>query len=55
MMRNHHQNTASRRLCGCRFAFLRAMRFFAYRYFYRFYCFIPENAHAQRVIAAAMR
>ena len=55
MMRNQNHRVGSRRLCGSRFAFLRAMRFFAYRYFYRFYCFIRANAHAQRAVAAAMR
>ena len=56
MMRNQNHCAVSRCLCGNRFAFLRAMRFFAYRYFYRFYSFFTGmNQDAQRVLAANVR
>lgn len=54
-MTNQISRMSSERLCKANFAFLYAMRYFAYRYFYRFYCFIRANACAQRAVAAAMR
>ena len=55
-MTNQISRMSSERLCKANFAFLYAMRYFAYRYFYRFYSFFTGmNQDAQRVLAANVR
>lgn len=55
-MTNQIGRMSSERLCKANFAFLYAMRYFAYRYFYRFYSFfMGMNQDAQRVLAANVR
>ncbi len=52
-MKHQMNRMTLRRVCRANFAFTYAMRFFAYRYFYRFYFFYSEmKQNAQRALAA---